>query len=174
MDQWGMAFNVDKCKVMHIGHAKLMHKYKMNDKKLAQAEKEKNLGVMVASNLKPGGQCAKEAETSQAVLGQLARTFHFRDQFVFLQLYKTYVRSHLEFADQSWSPRTVADKEVMEKLLRRAVRMISGLRAVEYEDRLQELGMTTLKERRHQADMTMVFKVLKGLVDMDPADWFTQ
>ena len=28
-------------------------------------------------------------------------------------------------------------------------------------DRLLERGMTTLEERRHQADMTMMFKVLK-------------
>ena len=36
-----------------------------------------------------------------------------------------------------------------------------------------ELGMTTLEERRHQADMTMVFKVLNGMEDVDMADWFT-
>ena len=33
--------------------------------------------------------------------------------------------------------------------------------------------MTTLEERRHQADMTMVFKVLNGMEDVDKADWFT-
>ena len=33
--------------------------------------------------------------------------------------------------------------------------------------------MTTLEERRHQADMTMMFKVLKGVEDVDMADWFT-
>ena len=40
-------------------------------------------------------------------------------------------------------------------------------------DRLLEGGMTTLEERRHQADMTMMFKVLKGVEDVDMADWFT-
>ena len=40
-------------------------------------------------------------------------------------------------------------------------------------DRLLERGMTTLEERRHQADMTMMFKVLKGVEDVDMADWFT-
>ena len=83
-DQWGMAFKVDKCKVMHIGHANPLHEYSMNGKKLAQTDKEKDLGVIVASNLKPGGQCAKAAGTGQAVLGQLARAFHFRDRYVFL------------------------------------------------------------------------------------------
>ena len=145
----------------------------MNGKKLAQTDKEKDLGVIVASNLKPGGQCAKAAGTGQAVLGQLARAFHFRDRYVFLQLYKTYVRPHVEFAVQSWSPWTAANKEVLEEVQKRAIRMVSGLRIVEYEDRLLELGMATLEERRHQADMTMVFKVLKGMEDVDKAEWFT-
>ena len=50
--------------------------------------------------------------------------------------------------------------------------MISGLRASEYEDRLKELGLTTLEERRHQADMAMVYKVLTGKEQVDPTEWF--
>ena len=92
----------------------------MGGKKLAQTEKEKDPRVIVACNLKPGGQWAKAAGAGQAVLGQLARAFHCRDRYVFLQLYKTYVRPHLEFAIQSWwSPWTAADKEVLEKVQRR-------------------------------------------------------
>ena len=33
--------------------------------------------------------------------------------------------------------------------------------------------MTTLEERRHQADMAMVYKVLTGKDQVDPAEWFT-
>ena len=50
--------------------------------------------------------------------------------------------------------------------------MISGLKAREYEDRLVELGLTTLEERRHQADMAMVYKVLTGKEQVDPTEWF--
>ena len=51
--------------------------------------------------------------------------------------------------------------------------MISGLKAKEYADRLKELEMTSLEERRHQADMTMVYKVLTGKDQVDPTEWFT-
>ena len=50
---------------------------------------------------------------------------------------------------QAWSPWTTQDKETLEKVQQRAVKMISGLKAREYEERLKELGMTTLEERRH-------------------------
>ena len=58
---------------------------------------------------------------------------------------------------QAWSPWTAHDKEALEKVQQRAVKLISGLRAREYEDRLKELGLTTLEERRHQADMAVVY-----------------
>ena len=73
---------------------------------------------------------------------------------------------------QAWSPWTAQDKEFLEKVQQRAIKMISGLRASEYEDRLKELGLTTLEERRHQADMAMVYKVLTGKEQVDPTEWF--
>ena len=45
--------------------------------------------------IKHGAQCTKAAKTAQAVLGQIARAFHFRDRHVFVQLYTTYVMPHL-------------------------------------------------------------------------------
>ena len=58
-------------------------------------------------------------------------------------------------------------------LQRRAVRMVSGLRSVDYEGRLKELNMTSLEERRPQADMQYVYKVLTGREDVDRDQWFT-
>ena len=171
-ERWGMAFNVQKCKVMHLGHANRKHVYTMNGAVLEETEEERDLGVMISNKLKPGTQCAKAARTAAAVLGQISRAFHFKDRYVFVQLYKQYVRPHLEFAVQAWSPWSAADKEVLEAVQRRMVRMVSGLRSTEYEDRLKELGMTTLEERRHQADMAMMFKTMRG-VDGQKEEWFT-
>ncbi len=67
--------------------------------------------------------------------------------------YWAYVRPHLEFAVPAWSPWQEGDKEVLEKVQKRAVKMISGLEGKTYEERLKEVGLLTLEERRHQADM---------------------
>ena len=40
--------------------------------------------------------------------------------------------------------------------------MVTGLRGTSYEDRLTELGLTTLTERRHQTDMLQTYKILTG------------
>ncbi len=76
-----------------------------------------------------------------------------------MRLYKQYVRPHLEFSTQAWSPWTEADKSCLEKVRQRAVKMVSGLKSDEYSERLAELEMPTLEERRHQADMAMVHKL---------------
>jgi ribonucleases P/MRP protein subunit RPP40 len=157
---------------MHLGRNNPRAGYKMDGSDLEETKEEKDIGVIISDNLKPAAQCAKAARTAQAVLGQITRAFRYRDKSVFLQLYKQYVRPHLEFAVQAWSPWLQADKEVLEKVQRRAVNMVSGLRSREYEDRLRELGLTTLEERRHQADMLQMYKILNGVGGLDAADWF--
>jgi hypothetical protein len=87
-------------------------------------------------------------------------------------LYKQYVRPHLEFAAQAWAPWNQADKDMLEKVQKRAVGMVTGLRSHEYEDRLRELEMTTLEQRWHQADMLQMFKIMRGDGQQNPADWF--
>ncbi len=53
-----------------------------------------------------------------------------------------------EFCTQAWSPLMAADKDCLERVQKRAVRMVSCLRAVEYEQRLEKLGLSTLFFRR--------------------------
>jgi hypothetical protein len=105
--------------------------------------------------------------------GQLARAFHYRDRNTFVRLYTMYVRPHLEFSSVAWSPWKQADIECLERVQKRAVGMVSGLAGHSYEDRLAELGMVTLKERRHQQDMLQTYKILKGVDAVETSTWFT-
>jgi hypothetical protein len=172
-ERWGMQFNVKKCKVMHLGRRNPQYTYRMGGVELTKTEEERDLGVTTTCQLKPSAQCAKAARAAQAVLGQITRAFHYRNKKVFLNLYKTYVRPHLEFAVQAWSPWLQADIERLERVQQRAIRLISGLKGKTYEEKLEELGLTTLEERRHQADMAMVYKILTRKDDVEPGIWFT-
>jgi ribonucleases P/MRP protein subunit RPP40 len=171
-ERWGMIFNVNKCKVMHIGRNNQQSDYTMNNTTLGKTKEEKDLGVTISDKLKPAAQCARAAKTALAVLGQITRAFRYRDKVTFVQLYKQYVRPHLEFSVQAWSPWQQADKEKLEKVQKKAIGMVSGLRGHTYEDRLKELGLTTLEERRHQADMAHMYKICTGKDGLRMADWF--
>ena len=167
-----MEFNISKCKVMHFGRNNPRHDYRMKGRLLEKTEEERDLGVMTMASAKPAAQCAKAARTAQAVLGQIARAFHFRDKEIFLGLYRQYIRPHLEFSVQAWAPWCQRDKELLENVQKRAMRMILGLRSELYEDRLKELGLTSLEERRHRADMALVHSVMHGRTDISTEDWF--
>jgi hypothetical protein len=64
------------------------------------------------------------------------------------------------------------DRESHENVQKQAVRMVSGLKERHYEDRLRELGLTTLAERRLHADMHMVHKLMKNENRLDYNTWF--
>jgi hypothetical protein len=170
--RWEMKFNVKKCKVVHIGHGNVEQEYMMDGEKLTAASEEVDIGVTVNKNLKPSQQCAKAARTAQAVLGQLARAFHYRDRHIFVRLYTQYVRPHLEFSVPAWAPWQEADKECIEKVQKRMVAMVTGLAGRTYEERLKELGMVSLAERRHQLDMVQTYKILTGKDNVSRDNWF--
>jgi len=172
--KWGMQFNIEKCKIMHMGRSNPCFEYTMNGRKLQETTEEKDIGVKINSNLKPATQCAAAAKTAMGVLSQITRAFHYRDRHVFMGLYKQYVRPHLEFSTPAWNPHTEGDKKVLEKVQQRAVKMVSGLKSEVYEERLKELKIETLEERRHQADMCMVRNILHGRGNLEPGTWFKQ
>jgi ribonuclease P/MRP protein subunit RPP40 len=67
---------------------------------------------------------------------------------------------------------TEGDRNCLEKVQQRAVKMISGLKSNIYKERLRELNLQTLSESRHQADMAMVHKILHGRGGLDYTTWF--
>jgi ribonuclease P/MRP protein subunit RPP40 len=131
-DRWGMtmSFNFSKCKVMHVGKKNPRYEYFMRGTQVSTTEEERDVGVLISSNLKPSAQCSKAACSAKSVLKQLQRNFHYRDRITFLKLYKQYVQPHLEFSVPAWSPWLAGDREVLEKVQEKAVKMVTGLKAV--------------------------------------------
>ena len=142
--EWQMLFNADKCKVIHVGSRNLRYDYKMGGQSLKKVEREKDLGAYIHFSLTPSLQVAEAVKKANQVLGQLTRAVTYRDREHFVKLYKQRVRCHLEHVVQSWNPWLVKDIELMENVQRRAVRYIRGLSG-SYEEKLKEIGLTTLK-----------------------------
>ena len=132
---WCMTFNIEKCKVVHVGRNNPMHTYSMYGTNLADTEKERDIGVIVSNTLKPTAQCAEAARRAGAVLTQISKAFLYRDRRVFLQLYLQFVRCHLEFAVSAWSPWTNNDMDILERIQKRAINLIVGLRGKTYTRR---------------------------------------
>jgi ribonucleases P/MRP protein subunit RPP40 len=171
-EQWGMQFNVSKCKVMHIGSKNQSFDYTMNGENLSKVTSEKDVGITFESTLKPGLYCKEAARIAKGILNQISRSFHFRDKKVFLDLYKRYVRVHLEFATPVWSPWQTGDINILEKVQQKAVSMIAGLQGSDYEAKLKELKLLSLVNRRNRADMIQLFKIVNNIDSVEAATWF--
>src|SRR5215813_3902932 len=72
------------------------------------------------------------------------------------------VRPHLEYAVQLWSPYYVKDITTIERIQRRATKLMEGLQGKDYKDRLKELKMYSLEKRRKRGDLIETFKIIKG------------
>ena len=56
-DEWQMQFNEKKCKSMHIGKDNTHYSYTMNGHTIESTDQEKDLGVIISSDMKALGQC---------------------------------------------------------------------------------------------------------------------
>ena len=171
-ETWGMSFNVAKCKIMHVGTNNPKYKYHMKGQELLEVEEEKDIGVLIKSNLKPKDHCTVVAGKARGVLYQIVKNFHFRDKLTFIRLYKTFVRPHLEYAAAVWNPWQVGDIDLLESVQKKAVGMVSGLKGKNYEEKLREIGLDSLKTRRLKIDMTETFKIVNGFAKVKYDTWF--
>ena len=98
----------------------------------------------------------------------------YKEKSLIIPLYKAIVRPHLEYCRpiQAWNPHLRKDVDMLEKIQRRATKLIPELRDLTYEERLKECGLTTLETRRLRGDQIEVFKILNGYENIDSNIFF--
>ena len=90
---------------------------------------------------------------------------------MFRILYTTLIRPHLDYASVVWNPYQLGHIRAIEKVQRRATRIIPEFRGYSYFDRLKALNLPSLVYRIRRMDMIMVYKIIYGL-DGSPFDMF--
>jgi len=92
------------------------------------------------------------------------------DLFVFL--YRTYVRPHLEYCIQLWSPYLAKDIDIFGKVQMRATKLVKGFSRLPYSTRLQKLGLYSLYCWCERGDLIETYKILKGYYDIEWSQLF--
>jgi hypothetical protein len=168
-----MKLNISKCKVLSIclnsnkfvkynyafevpnqGHISLDHEISIKD-----------LGVLMDSNLSYSNHIHDKVNLANKMLGIIKRNFIDLDKTCFLLLYKSMVRSHLEYAGSVWCPYKKGLINDIENIQKRATKFIHICKKLSYKDRLILLELPTLKYRRLRGDMIEVYKILNGFYD---------
>ena len=120
----------------------------------------------------------KSCKTANRVLGFIARNFRYKNKELILPLYKYLVHIHLEHAVQFWSQNLRRDIDKIEKIPRRATKIIPEIRNHNYHQRIHDIDLISLVQRRPRGQLIEAFKYVNrfttasawGLFDYDIND----
>ena len=170
---WQMSYNTDKCKVLHIGYSNEKRNYLMDGNQLKSTDRENDLGVTISSNLKPSQQCSEVVKKANKLVGFIGRSIEYKSRATIITLYNSLVRPIMEYCVQAWCPYYQKDIAKLERVQRRVTKMIPSLRNKPYEERLKELDLFPLEHRRLRGDLIQVFKIIRGIDNMDCNKYFS-
>ncbi|PKU31447.1 hypothetical protein llap_18247 [Limosa lapponica baueri] len=154
-----MKFNKGKCRVLHLGTPCTNTGCGLICWKAAL---QRDLGVPVDIKLTTSQQCAPVAKKTNGLLGCIKKSVASRSREITLPLYSALVKPHLEYCVQFWAPQIKKDRELLERVQWRAMKMIKGMEHLCYEEKLTDLGLFSLEKRRMSGKLINAYKYLKG------------
>ena len=169
---WQMKFNKSKCKAMRIGKDNyIKDKYTMTCEQrttpLEETLLEKDLGVHIDNKLKFSDHINLAAKKTNSILGMIRRSYTYLDNENFNNLYKALVRPHLEYGNSVRYPTTKTDSDKLERVQRRATKLVPELKHLNYQDRLRDLNLPSLTYRRQRGDIINTYKYIHGIYKCD-------
>ena len=173
--KWEMEFNVKKCSVMEFGKSKhrITRDYKMGNDVIKRSMSEKDLGIIVSDNLSPEKHINKIVGETYNLLRNIRVAFTYMDEDMVRKLIVSMIRPKLEYAATVWSPSKKKDIKKLERIQRAATKLAPNLTNKSYEERLLDLNLTTLEQRRERGDLIAIYRVMKGIEELDRDDLIT-
>ena len=149
-----------------MGKNNPQHMYKLNNSPLPAVDTESDLGVVISSNWKWNDHIDKSISKANSCIAWVTRSVISRSPKVMINIYKSLIRPHLEYCVQLWSRSPVHGNwgtiMEIEHVQRSFTRLIDGEGLRTYEDRLRNLKLPTLVERRARGDLSEMDKLVSG------------
>src|SRR5215467_6290100 len=102
---------------------------------------EKDLDVIIHESGKVTEQCNTAAASANRILGLIKTTIKYKSKAVIINLYKSLVRQKLEYCAQLWNPYLKKNVNVLERVQKRATKLIAEFRGIKDEERLKRYGL---------------------------------
>ena len=166
-EKWQLPFSVEKCKVLHLGPHNEEYNYTLksgiNSRPLEVVTSEKDLGITFDRTLHFTEHIEKCSSKANQRIGLIRRNFKYMDEKLFIVLYKALVRPLLEYGNVVWKPYFKKDSELLERVQRRATKIVKSVRNESYPVRLKRLNLPSLVYRIKRADMIQLYRIMTGI-----------
>ena len=159
----GVELNEQKVHTLHIGRSNPKRQYTLGEggPNIVNVDQEKDLGVIISSDLKTDKMVAKQSQKAHLKLTQFNTTFTYRGK-TWLKLYKTYIKPSMLYACEVWKPTTKEGIEKLESVQRRALKMAGLGGRSDYKEACKKAGMNSIEDELDEADMMRTFRILNG------------
>ena len=172
---WMMSFNPSKCEVLHITRKKSHIKtaYILHGQTLAVTKSGGYLGVTVSDDLSWNEHVNKATKKANNSLAFIRRNLASCPQTTKAQAYQSLVRPSLDYASSAWDPHTQGCVRQLEAVQRRAARFVKGdyRTTSSTSQMIKDLGWQPLQNRRQQAKVTMMYRIVYNLIDIPAAQY---
>ena len=168
-----MFINPSKCVIQHFA-CKLppVHTYQLSGIRIPFNEIMRDLGVYFDTQFKFDKHVSEIVKNANSRLLSIRRSFSRFNLRSFLLLYKSMVHPLLEYNTSVWFPLILTDEHSIEKVQRRATRLVPYLQRLSYPQRPCGLQLPSMRFRRRRNDLVNVFRIIKGVDDVDPNSFF--
>ena len=160
-NDWLLKFHPDKCHILTLGRFENImytHRYKVYEKEIEHVAVEKDLGIFMDSELTFSDHITEKVNKANSLVGIIRRCFSYLDKETFTRIYTSFVRPHLEYGQEIWSPYLRKYINMIENVQIRATKLIDGYKKLTYQERLKKLNLPTLSYRRLRGDMIQTYK----------------
>jgi hypothetical protein len=177
--EWQLKFNVEKCVSLNLGFRNKCHTYRMLNydtnisTEVSHTKSEKDLGVLVDNQLTFTEHVTNQVNKANRLLGLIRRTFSALDKYSFKVLFNSLVLPYFNYCSVLYSPRFQCDKRSVENVLRRASKLVPGLKDLPYANRLRELKLTSMKYRFERSDMVECYKLIHNCYDLHAEEFLS-
>ena len=137
------------------------------DSFISPSDTVKDLGVLVSADNSWSPHIGRMINSARRTAAWVLSVFRDRSRTTMMQLYKSLVRSKLEYCCPVWSPTKIEDIKAIESLQRTFTSKISGLQHLSYWERLERLNMMSLQRRRERYLIIHMWKVRMAQVPND-------
>ena len=153
--------------LLELPFVKDIYQYSTSKGPLLPVDQLRDLGVSISSNLSWSPHIRSICQKARQKAAWVLSVFHSRRPDVILTLYKSLVRSLLEYCSPLWNPSKITDIQELEGVQQTITSKIAGCQDLNYWERLKKLSLMSLQRRRERYIILNMWKILHGLTSND-------